>query len=116
MADLLSSIKLVRLHDSPRLPGAFDGREDGRRFRLRVVVPIEQILNKETALAVIHRDRPEGVDGWRILLVPYQNQILSRPGCGVGVGLPSLYSYGFFPGPGTSAIGINSGGKAVLTC
>jgi hypothetical protein len=47
----LSSIKLVRLHDAGRLPGSFDGREDGRRFRLRVVVPIEQILNQELGFA-----------------------------------------------------------------
>ena len=30
--------------------------------------------------------------------------------------MSSLHSHGFFPRTGTSAIGINSGGKAVLTC
>src|SRR5437667_12794495 len=50
------------------------------------------------------------------LPVPYQNQILSRPGCGKGVGLPSLYSQGFSPRTGTGAVGIDSGGKAVLAC
>src|SRR5439155_18149503 len=50
------------------------------------------------------------------LRVSYQNQIPSRPGCSIGVGLSSLYSHGFFPGPATSAIGINSGDKNVLAC
>src|SRR5437588_8866718 len=58
----------------------------------------------------------QGVDGWRILLVPYQNQILSRPGCGVGVGLPSFYSQGFSPRTGTGTVGIRSGGNDVLAC
>src|SRR5205823_12249742 len=50
------------------------------------------------------------------LLVPYQNQILSRPGCGKGVGLSSLYSQGFSPRTGTVAVGIDSGGNYVLAC
>src|SRR5882724_6239405 len=50
------------------------------------------------------------------LMVSYQNQIPSRPGCSIGVGLSSLYSHCFFPGSATSAIGINSGDKNMLAC
>src|SRR6184192_4891248 len=53
---------------------------------------------------------------WHYLVVPYQNQIRSRPGCGVGVGLPGFHSQGFSPRTGTGAVGIDSGGKAVLAC
>src|SRR5436190_23889800 len=53
---------------------------------------------------------------WHYLVVPYQSQILSRPGCGIGVGLPSLYSQGFSPRTGTGTVGINSSGNYVLTC
>src|SRR6266496_4279282 len=50
------------------------------------------------------------------LPVPYQNQIPSRPGCRVGVSLPSLYSYGFSPRTLTGLKGINPGGNDVLAC
>src|SRR5947208_13510137 len=53
---------------------------------------------------------------WHYLVVPYQSQILSRPGCGKGVGLPSLYSQGFSPRAGIVTVGIRSGGNDVLTC
>src|SRR6266436_3201795 len=50
------------------------------------------------------------------LPVSYQNQIPARPGCGIGVGLPSLYSYGFSPRTLTGLKGINPGGNDVLPC
>src|SRR6266516_6165989 len=50
------------------------------------------------------------------LPVSYQDQISSRPGCGIGVGLSSFYSYGFSPRTLTGVIGINSGDKDVLAC
>ena len=49
-------------------------------------------------------------------MVPYQNQIRSRPGCGVGVGLPGFYSQGYSPRTGIVKVGIRSGGNCVLTC
>ena len=51
-----------------------------------------------------------------LLLVTYQSQVLSRPGCSIGVSLASYYSQSFFPGTRISAIGINSDGENVLTC
>src|SRR5437763_17101832 len=53
---------------------------------------------------------------WHYLVVPYQNQIRSRPGCGVGVGLPGFHSQSCSPRMGTGAVAIRSGGKAVLAC
>src|SRR5207247_7089805 len=50
------------------------------------------------------------------LPVPYQNQFPSRPGCRVGVSLPSLSSYGFSPRTLTGLKGINPGGSEVLPC
>src|SRR5437762_3256746 len=50
------------------------------------------------------------------LLVPYQDQPLSRPAYGIGVGLASCYSQRFSPRAGTDLIRINSGGKDVLAC
>src|SRR6266480_6603860 len=50
------------------------------------------------------------------LLISYQNQIPSRPGCGIGVGLSSFYNQGLSPRTLTGLIGINSGGKDVLAC
>ncbi len=50
------------------------------------------------------------------LWVLYQPQILSRPGCCVGVGLPSLYSHRLSPRTSTGAIRVNPDGKAVLAC
>ena len=55
-------------------------------------------------------------DSVSLLLVTYQNQVLSRPGCSIGVSLASFYSQSFFPGTRISAIGINSDGENVLTC
>jgi hypothetical protein len=54
------------------------------------------------------------IDWHRLTLVPYQNQIPARPGCGIGVGLPSLYSYSFSPRTLTGLKGINAGGNYVL--
>src|SRR5882672_11913217 len=50
------------------------------------------------------------------LWVPYQNQISARPGCCIGVGLPSFYIYGFSPRTLTSLKGSNSGGNDMLAC
>src|SRR6266480_3958250 len=50
------------------------------------------------------------------LTVSYQNQIPARPGCGIGVGLSSFYSYCFSRRTLTGLIGINSGGNYVLAC
>src|SRR5262245_3093638 len=51
-----------------------------------------------------------------LTLVPHQNQILSRPRCGEGVGLSSLYAQSFAPWALPAGIGINSGDNSVLTC
>src|SRR4030095_6658917 len=48
------------------------------------------------------------------LLVPQQPQIPSRPGCRVGVGLPSLYSQGLSGHTGTGLMGFTPGGYDVL--
>src|SRR6266481_6459847 len=56
------------------------------------------------------------IDWHRLTLVLYENHILSRPACGVGVCLPSLYRQGFARRASTGLKGIDSGGKAVLTC
>jgi hypothetical protein len=50
------------------------------------------------------------------LWVPYQNQLLSRPGCSVGVGLPGLYGQGFSRRMLTARIRIYPGRKGVLAC
>src|SRR5438477_8562560 len=84
-------------------------------------------------LAIIFRHRrppsmlPEGslprqdklsslIDWHRLTLVFYENHIASRPGCGVGVCLPSLYLHGFLRRASTGLKGINTGGNLVLTC
>src|SRR5439155_22103023 len=48
------------------------------------------------------------------LRVSNQNQLPSRPRCGVGVGLPSFYGQGLSRRTLTAGIGINSGGKSML--
>ena len=53
---------------------------------------------------------------WYYLMVPYQNQIRSRPGCSVGVGLPGFYSQGYSPRTGIVKVGIRSGDNDVLAC
>ena len=50
------------------------------------------------------------------LPVTYQNQVLSRPGCSIGISLASFYSHSFFPGTRISLIGINPDGEDVLAC
>ena len=48
------------------------------------------------------------------LRLPYQNHVPSRQGCGVEVGLPSLYSHRLSRRTGIGAIGSNSSNKDVL--
>src|SRR6476660_6312816 len=111
-----SAVLLFHHHDAGRLPGAFTGRKDGRRFGLRPVeahdqidqvvrrrepvallvfagrlvlnvegqrtvsiflqvrfhrrinkIAVDWVLDQQLAVAVVHRDRPEGVDR-RVLL------------------------------------------------
>jgi len=50
------------------------------------------------------------------LRVPYQNQLFSRPGCSVGVGLPGFYGQGFSRRTFTARIRIYPGRNGVLTC
>src|SRR5215472_7451705 len=52
----------------------------------------------------------------RLTLVFCKNQILSRPGRGVRVGLASFYRQGFFHRAGTGLIRIDSGNNGVLAC
>src|SRR5436190_10248957 len=56
------------------------------------------------------------IDWHRLTLVLYENHIASRPGCGVGVCLPSLYRQGFLRRASTGLKGINPGCNLVLTC
>src|SRR5438094_459814 len=62
------------------------------------------------------RDSPPRQDKLSCLLVSYQNQLPSRPGCGVGVGLPSLYGQCFSCRTFTAGIGVTSRRKRVLAC
>src|SRR5206468_11982595 len=50
------------------------------------------------------------------LRVPYQNQLLSRPCCSVGVGLPGFYGQGFSCRTFTAGIWVTSRRKSVLAC
>src|SRR5205814_7497403 len=50
------------------------------------------------------------------LWIPHQNQLLSRPCCGVGVGLPGLYGQGFSRRMLTTRIRVYPGRKSVLAC
>src|SRR5437016_4897483 len=50
------------------------------------------------------------------LLVPYQTQLLSRPGGGIGIGLPGLYSHALSRRALPAGIGINPGGNDMLAC
>jgi hypothetical protein len=53
-------------------------------------------------------------DKLSFLLVPYQTQIPSRPGCRIGVGVPSLYGQGLSARTCTGLMGISPDGYDVL--
>jgi hypothetical protein len=52
----------------------------------------------------------------RVLLIFYQNQIVSRPRGSVGVGLPSLNSKAFLSRRDIGAVGLNRGNNSMLPC
>ena len=72
-------------------------------FRQRTAVPsmlLRDSLPRQDKLSYL-------IDWHRLTLVLYENHITSRPGCGVGVGVSSLYRQGFSRRASTGLIGID---------
>ena len=74
------------------------------------------VFRRRTAISgMLLRDSLFRQDILSCLRIPYQNQIPSRPGCGIAVGLSSFYSQGLSPRTGTGLMGFSPGGYDVLS-